>query len=114
MKLFEGLVLFFNFVDGKQAKSYYCDTSELILPVNAEKWDCSGATGNLVPAGNKCSLKCDAGYIETICKYFSKISDRLNISLDSRRFTQICKPNGWRKPDQVDVKCKKDGKLTRS
>ena len=48
--------------------SYHCDTSELELPPNAEKWDCSEATGNLVPAGDKCKLKCDAGFVPTACK----------------------------------------------
>ena len=31
--------------------------------------------------------------------------------LDSKRIEQICKPNGWRKPDHVDVQCKTDGKF---
>ena len=31
---------------------------------------------------------------------------------DSKRIEQICKPNGWRKPDQVDVQCKRDGRFT--
>ena len=32
--------------------------------------------------------------------------------LDSKRIEQVCKPNGWRKPDHVDVQCKRDGKFT--
>ena len=35
----------------------------------------------------------------------------LDIILDSRRIDQVCKPNGWRKPDHVDIKCKRDGKF---
>ena len=49
-------------------RSYHCDTSELELPPNAEKWDCTEATGNLVPAGARCELKCDAGFVQTACK----------------------------------------------
>ena len=32
----------------------------------------------------------------------------LSSILDSKRVEQICKPNGWRKPDQVDVQCIED------
>ena len=52
----------------KDSRSNYCDTTELTLPPNAEKWDCAGAAGNFVPAGTKCKLVCDAGYVPTICK----------------------------------------------
>ena len=70
MKLFQ-----FIFLSGlasgnskKDPRAYYCDTTELELPSHAEKWDCTGATGNLVPAGNRCKLKCDAGFVPTACK----------------------------------------------
>ena len=33
--------------------------------------------------------------------------------LDSKRTEQLCKPNGWRKPGQVNVQCEKNGELTR-
>ena len=31
---------------------------------------------------------------------------------DSKRYEQICKRNGWRKPEEVHVECKRDGKFT--
>ena len=37
----------------------------------------------------------------------------LSSILDSKRVEQICKPNGWRKPDHVDIQCKRDGKFTK-
>ena len=52
----------------KDPRSYYCDTTELELPSHAKKWDCTVATGNLVPAGNRCKLECDAGFVPTACK----------------------------------------------
>ena len=94
----------------KDPRSYYCDTSELRLPSHAEKWDCTGATGSLVPAGGKCTLKCDDGFDPAACKLkISFFCCFLSNFLDSRRIEQVCKPNGWRKPDQVDVQCKRDG-----
>ena len=48
--------------------SYSCNTTELELPPNAEKWDCPESTGSLVSAGSRCGLKCDAGFIPTACK----------------------------------------------
>ena len=55
----------------KDPRAYYCDTTKLELSSYAEKWDCTGAagaTGNLVPAGNRCKLKCDDGFVPTACK----------------------------------------------
>ena len=66
MKLSYGLVIWSNLAAGKKT----CDTAELDLPDNAEKWQCEGATDNLVEAGNDCKLKCEAGYSEAICKFF--------------------------------------------
>ena len=43
-------------------------------------------------------------------KFELQIVSVLNRFLDSKRIEQICKPNGWRKPDQVDVQCKRDGR----
>ena len=57
----------------KDPKSYYCDTTELKLPPDAEKWDCPESTGTLVPAGDRCKLKCDAGFIPTACKSTFKL-----------------------------------------
>ena len=82
MKLFYQLILLsglncgnpeFGFpiigIPNKDTRSYYCDTAELELPSNAEKWYCTEATGDLVPAGGRCNLKCDAGFISTACKF---------------------------------------------
>ena len=49
-------------------RAWYCDTTELELPSHADKWDCTESTGNLVPAGGKCKLKCDSGFAPTACK----------------------------------------------
>ena len=72
MKLSSGLPFLCGLVHGKNPRSYYCDTSDLSLPANAETWDCTESTGTLVPAGNRCKLKCDAEFIETICKLILK------------------------------------------
>ena len=72
MKLLNGLIFFNAIVSGTERFSgtkRFCDISELTLPINAEKWNCTGeSNGNLAEAGNKCSLKCDAGYSPTKCK----------------------------------------------
>lgn len=107
MKLLNGLIFFNVIVSGTKK---FCDISELTIPMNAEKWNCAGATGNLVEAGNKCTLKCDDGYSPTMCKLtFIFSCDKQ--CLDTRRFEHACKANGWRKPDQVDVQCKRNGQL---
>ena len=114
MKLFNQFIFLSGLACGnskKDPRAYYCDTTELKLSSHAEKWYCTGATGNLVPAGNKCKLECDAGFVPTACKskfLFFKVSSNF---LDSRRFEQVCRNNGWRKPDHVDVQCKRDGKF---
>ena len=64
MKLLNGLIFFNEIVSGRKS----CDISDLTLPMNAKKWNCTGATGNSVQAGNKCTLECDAGYSPTMCK----------------------------------------------
>ena len=72
MKLLSSLIVVNGLASGssdKDPRSFYCDTTELTLPTNAEKWDCTGVTGNLVPAGDKCKLKCDNGFEPIICKY---------------------------------------------
>ena len=110
------MVILYGLVSGKDSRSYYCDTNELSpLPHNAEKWECTKATGNLVPAGNRCELICKAGFVPTKCKltcHDTLSLSAVNIALDSKRFQQVCKPNGWRNPHQVDVQCKKDGTFT--
>ena len=71
MKLLNQFIFLSGLASGNSKadpRSYYCDTSELELPPNAENWDCTEATGNLVPAGAKCELKCDAGFVPTACK----------------------------------------------
>ena len=110
MKLFNGLAIFNSLCSGKDARSYYCDINDLSLPAHAEKWNCPGVTGSLVPAGTECRLKCDTGFIETICK-FAQGGNMLSItnSSDSKRSYHKCKRNGWRKPNDVDVQCKIDG-----
>ena len=76
MKLLNQFVILSGIASGhseKDPRSYYCDSTELTLPSNAEKWDCTESTGNLVPAGNRCELKCDAGFIPTACKSTFKL-----------------------------------------
>lgn len=68
MKLFNQFTILCGLVSGKNPKASYCDTTDLVVPVQAEKWDCTGATGNMVPSGTKCILKCNAGYDPTKCK----------------------------------------------
>ena len=71
MKLFTQ----FNILSGlacgssiKDPRAYNCDITELQLPSRAEEWDCNGETGSLVPAGSRCTLKCDDGFVPTACK----------------------------------------------
>ena len=76
MKLLKKLTILSGVVFGgskKDPRSYYCDTTDLTLPPDAEKWDCTESTGDLVPAGNRCKLKCDAGFIPTACKSTFKL-----------------------------------------
>ena len=62
MKLWNGFFIFTGIAQAfeKDPRSYYCDIEDLTLPSNAEKWNCSEAKGDLVPAGNDCKLKCKA------------------------------------------------------
>ena len=78
MKLLNQFVILSGVTSGQSSKSdfnsledlvsYSCNTTELELPPNAEKWDCPESTGSLVSAGSRCGLKCDAGFIPTACK----------------------------------------------
>ena len=71
MKLLNQFIILSGIASGsskKDQRSTNCDSTELKLPPDAEKWDCTESTGNLVPAGNRCKLKCDAGFIPTACK----------------------------------------------
>ena len=71
MKLLNQFIILSGFAcasSNKDPRSYYCDKTELELPSDAEKWDCAEENGNLVPAGDKCKLKCDAGFVPTACK----------------------------------------------
>ena len=80
MKLLNQFIILGGFAFGssnKDPRSYYCDTTELELPSHAEKWDCIGATGNLVPAGNRCKLQCDDGFVPTACKSKGRPSSRI-------------------------------------
>ena len=70
MKIFSGLAIFYNSDLVSGGKPRNCDLTELPLPANAEIWDCSGVTGNLVPVGNTCKLKCDVGYEAVNCKIY--------------------------------------------
>ena len=68
MKLLNGIVSLYGVTFGKNLGSEnFCDTNELPIPDHAEKWDCPGATDNFVPAGEKCELKCLAGYDPIKC-----------------------------------------------
>ena len=68
MKLLNSLIVLKGLAFGSSNKNpKYCDITKLTLPPNAEKWDCTGANGNLVPAGKWCKLKCYDGY-ESPCK----------------------------------------------
>ena len=65
MKFLNELIFVNDIVYGKRS----CDISDLTIPMNAKKWNCTGAViGNSVQAGNKCTLECDAGYSPTVCK----------------------------------------------
>ena len=110
MKLFNGLAIFNSLCSGQDARSSYCDTNDLFLPDHAEKWDCPGVTGSLVPVGTECRLKCDAGFIETICKS-AQGGNMLPItnSSDSKQSYHKCKRNGWKNQNGVNVQCKIDG-----
>ena len=71
MKLINQFILLSGLACGnsnKDPRADSCDTTELQLPSDAEKWDCTEATNNLVRAGGKCKLKCDAGFAPTACK----------------------------------------------
>ena len=72
MKIINGLVIIGSLALGKDQKSNYCNIDDLQLPAHAEKWDCTGATDNFAPVGSKCDLKCDVGYIQTICRLIFK------------------------------------------
>ena len=78
MKLLNGLIFFNAIVSGTErftGTKKFCDISELPLPINAEKWNCTGeSNGNLAEAGNKCTLECAAGYSPTKCKLTFKFS----------------------------------------
>ena len=65
MKFLNGFIFFNGLVSGRRS----CDISDLALPVNAEKWNCTGATGNKVQAGNKCTLQCGPGYNPAKCEF---------------------------------------------
>ena len=76
MKLFNQLLILSGVALGiskKDSISDYCDTTELKLPPHAETWNCTESTGNLVPAGNRCKLKCDTGFLPTACKLTFKL-----------------------------------------
>ena len=76
MKLLNKFIILSGVASGssnKDPRSSYCDTTELKLPPYAEKWDCPESNGNLVPAGDRCKLKCDAGYFPTPCESTFKI-----------------------------------------
>ena len=66
MKLWTGFLIFTGVAKAleKDPRSYYCDIEDLNLPPNAEKWNCSEAKGDLVPAGNDCKLICKTGFTE--------------------------------------------------
>ena len=65
MKFLNGLI-FLNYIFAGKST---CDINDLTKPMNAKKWNCTGAViGNSVQAGNKCTLECAAGYSQTICK----------------------------------------------
>ena len=72
MKLINGLVIISSLASGQNQRSNYCNIDDLKLPAHAEKWNCTEAEDNFAPAGSKCDLKCDVGYISTICRLMSK------------------------------------------
>ena len=47
----------------------YCDVNELMLPDNAERWNCMKVHDAGIPAGTICYLQCNPGYVATKCKY---------------------------------------------
>jgi len=79
------------------ASTTTCDTNDLDQPDHFKAWDCvpEAPSSGIVPAGTKCYLECQDGFIP----YSEK-----------RRNFYVCRQNGWRPKDPLPLTCRYDRK----
>ena len=74
MKLLKEIIFASSLLSPAAKAQNTCNVNELVVPDNAEGWDCDPDTDGItaantrVPPGTKCYLKCNPGFIDYICE----------------------------------------------